>query len=347
MRISGRAIGPGEPVYVIAEIGVNHDGQIARALELIERAAEAGADAVKFQYFETDRLMSRAAKLAAYQRAAGEADPIAMLRRLELSADDLAACAERAQSTGVDALVSVFSVELVERAAAMGWEAFKTASPDVVHKPLLEAVARTGLPMVVSTGASTLEEAACAHGWIRDAGAAGRCAWLQCVSAYPTPLEEATLGGMASLARVVQGPVGYSDHTPHVETARLAVEAGACVLEKHLTYDTGATGPDHAASLAPEGFAQYVRVARGATPVERVAVEEKRVLERERDVRRVSRQSIVLRRRVEAGEVIRASDVTFKRPGTGLEPWRVGEVVERRAARAIESDVPVVDEDVL
>jgi N,N'-diacetyllegionaminate synthase len=347
MRIGSREIGA-EP-YIIAEIGVNHDGQVGRALALTEAAAEAGADAVKLQYFRADLLLSKAAKLAAYQRDAGETDPAAMLARLELELAEMALVVERAHELGLHAIVTVFSVDLVAEALGLDWDAFKTASPDLVHRPLLEALAEDGRPMIVSTGASTIDEVVRTAGWL--APARDRVAMLQCVSCYPAP--DAALGGVEAIAQATGLPTGYSDHTEAVETGALAVRAGACILERHITDDRSRTGPDHAASLDAKQFAQYVELCRSAlradTPVPSSAADAhrletsgtKQVLDCERDVRLVARQSIVSRRRIEAGETIKLEDLTFKRPGSGLEPWRVGEVVGRVLEQAVDADEPI------
>lgn len=343
MRVGERTIGEGHPPYIIAELGVNHDGSVERALELTRAAAAAGADAVKLQLFETDRLMSKAAKLAVYQRAAGETDPVAMLRRLEMTIDAMARVVELAHELGVHAIVTVFSVELVEKAERLAWDAYKTASPDIVHRPLLEALSATGRPMIVSTGASTMEEVGRAVGWLERARE--RLALMQCVSCYPTPEERAELGGIGAIADTYGLPTGYSDHTAGVGMGARAVEAGAVLLEKHFTYDRGAKGPDHAASLEADGLGEYVRMAR-ASRVCGGGAGVKRVIDLEQDVRAVSRQSAVLRRAMKRGEVVQREDVTFKRPGTGMLAWRVDEVVGKRLARDVEGDVPVVEEDV-
>ncbi|MAY75679.1 MAG: hypothetical protein CMJ31_13375 [Phycisphaerae bacterium] len=339
MKINDRQIGQGEPVYVIAEIGVNHDGSVERAMELVRAAVDTGADAVKFQYFETDRLMSRAAKLAAYQKVAGETDPLAMLRRLELSLGDLERVASLAVNRGVDPIVTVFSVELVESAARAPWSAFKSASPDLVNRPLLEAIAADGRPLIVSTGAADLEEVSRAAGWLE--ASRDRLAMLQCVSSYPAP--DAALGGIGAIERATGLAVGYSDHTEAVETGGLAVEAGAVLLERHLTYNCAAAGPDHAASLEPDGFRRYVELARSATR-SGVSRGEKVVLDCERDVRLVSRQSLVARRVLRAGHVIGVEDFTVKRPGTGLAPWRLDEAVGRVVVREVGEDEPIPPE---
>ncbi len=354
MKIGTRQIG-GLP-YVIAEIGVNHDGSVDRALALADAAAHAGADAVKLQLFRADLLMSRAARLAAYQSAAGESDPVEMHARLELPIDALAAVVERAHSRGLHAIVTPFSVELVQVADRLPWDAFKTASPDVINRPLLDAVAATGRPMIVSTGAATMDEVERAVGWL--AGARDRLALLQCVSCYPTRPEDASIAAMADLRRVGGVPVGYSDHTTAVDTGGVAAALGAAILEKHLTYSKSAKGPDHAASLEPAEFAAYASLARdegalrawlsGTAPLARDPRHgnpEKRVLDCESDVRLVSRQSLTTRRALPAGHVIARDDLTIKRPGTGIEPWKIDEVVGRRLIRPVEPDTPLVGED--
>jgi sialic acid synthase SpsE len=301
--------------------------------------------------------MSRASRLAVYQRAAGEREPIEMLRRLELPVSEMKPLVARAHDLGLHAIVTVFSLDLVREAERLEWDAYKTASPDIVHRPLLGALAATGRPLIVSTGAAQLDEVRRALEWLKPA--ADRLALLQCVSCYPTPPSDAAIGGMAALRRAFAGPVGYSDHTREVDTGELAADLGAAILEKHFTLDKNAAGPDHAASLEPGEFRRYAELARdgsmlrlrvgpaGPTPVDpRIGPDEKRVLECERDVRAVSRQSIVARRAIGAGELIARQDLTFKRPGTGIEPWRVDDVSGRRARGPIEADTPIAPSDV-
>lgn len=268
MRIGNQDIGINHPPYIIAEIGVNHDGDVERALSLTDAAAEAGADAIKLQFFETDRLMSKAAKLAAYQKNAGETDPIEMLRRLELTIDEMARVVERAHSKDIHAIVTVFSKELVPIAETLPWDAYKTASPDIVNKPLLEALMHTGKPMIVSTGASTMEEVIQAVDWLESAH--DRLAVLQCVSSYPAP--DSALGGVRALRLQFDLPIGYSDHTRHPSTGCSAVAIGASVLEKHFTDDCKRLGPDHAASLHWSQLKFYCDNARPAI-VERAGYE--------------------------------------------------------------------------
>lgn len=360
MLIGERAVSPRNAPYIIAELGVNHDGSVDRALELTRAAAAAGADAVKLQLFETDRLMSSAAKLAAYQKAAGEKDPVSMLRRLEMGIDDMARVVGLAHNLGIHAIVTVFSVELVQVAERLAWDAYKTASPDIVHRPLLEELAKTGKPLIVSTGAAELSEVVRAAEWLGAARARDALAFMQCVSSYPTPAGLAELGGIAAIQGAADAPVGYSDHTAAECMGRWAVLAGACLLEKHMTYDRGAAGPDHSASLDALGMQRYVAAARGVMPgtaPEPVKWADdadrkwsgpivKRVLEIEQDVRTVSRQSIVTTRAMRAGVVLRREHVTFKRPGTGVLPFRLGEVIGRAVAMDVAADVPVM-EDVL
>lgn len=383
MRIGNRQIGIDHPPYVIAEIGVNHDGEVERALSLTDAAAEAGADAVKLQFFETDRLMSSAAKLAAYQKNAGETDPIEMLRRLELSIDEMARVVDRAHERGIHAIVTVFSTELVEIAETLAWDAYKTASPDIVNKPLLEELANTGKPMIVSTGASTLDEVVRAVGWLDDVR--DRLAVLQCVSSYPAP--DMALGGIKAIRDATGLPVGYSDHSKDPKSSKLATALGGCILEKHITYDRNAPGPDHTASITELGLKRYIEQAQHHRCLGHVAEQayadevsklgdgkllkeyffdhvhpgahpswmavyaaatypiEKRVLDCERDVREVSRQSVVTTRAIAPGETITREMLTIKRPGTGILAYRLDEVIGSVAKREIEHDVPVVEED--
>jgi sialic acid synthase SpsE len=262
-----------------------------------------------------------------------------MLRRLELTLDEMAQVVDRAHARGIHAIVTVFSTELVEPAETLAWDAYKTASPDIVNRPLLERLAATGKPMIVSTGASTLDEVVRAAGWLKPAR--HRLALLQCVSSYPAP--EPELGGISAIRNATALPVGYSDHTERVETGADAVRAGAALLERHLTHDRNAPGPDHAASLEPADFAEYARAARATD--RKAAPGSKRVLDCEQDVRTVSRQSVVSVGPIAAGTTITRENLTIKRPGTGILAYRLDEVVGRVAARDIEPDVPLIDDD--
>lgn len=336
MRIGSRDIGVGLRPYVIAEVGVNHDGDPARAVSLIEAAARAGADAVKFQCFRADLLLSGASRLALYQRAAGARDPFDLLSKLELDEAALSQAIDRAHALDLHAIVTVFSVELVESMARLGWDAFKTASPDIINKPLIDSLLDLGRPLILSTGAATVAEIERALGWVHGAA---DVALMQCVSAYPTPDCSAALGGIRALSRLTDAPIGYSDHTSAIDTGALAVASGARLLEKHLTHDRAAPGPDHAASLDPAQFAEYVRLARRAW--EMLGAEVKLVLPIEGDVREVSRQSIVTARAMARGQRLSREDVTIKRPGGGIEPWRLEELFGLVAARDLPADRPI------
>jgi sialic acid synthase SpsE len=340
VRIRDRELGVASPTFVIAEIGVNHDGDVGRAMELVEAAAEAGADGVKFQWFEADRLVGDPSATADYQRRAGVRDQKSMLRALELAADELARCVEVAHRCDLAAIVTVFSTELVPQASSLAWDAWKTASPDLVHRPLLESLAADGRPMLVSTGAAELEEIRRTNDWLTGAPVA----FLHCVSAYPTPEPEAALAGIAAVAEATGRPTGYSDHTAEWTTGGLAVAAGAVVLEKHLTWNRAAPGPDHAASVDPDGLAEYVAFVRRAEAA--MGGAGKRVGAIEADVRRVARQSIRVARDLEAGHVLSEADLVVKRPGDGLEPWRFGDVVGRRLVRSLVADDAVREDDI-
>ena len=339
MIVAERAIGPGEPPYLIAELGVNHDGDPRKALELVDAAAEAGCDAIKVQWFEAERLVSAGTRLAAYQAKAQTGSQQEMLRALELGADDLRSVAERARRHGLHAIATLFSREHVPMAHEVDFDAFKTASGDLVNRPLLETLMATGRPLFVSSGAATLDEVRQAVAWLGE----HPHLLMQCVSAYPTPDECASLAGRQALAEVSPHALGYSDHTQALDTGALAVASGACVLEKHLTLDKRAAGPDHAASLEPAELAEYVRLAHRARRM--LGPRQKRVLEIERDVREVARQSLVARRRLDAGVVLGPQDLTIKRPGLGLAPWRLSEALGKRLARALEAGEPLREDD--
>lgn len=340
IELGGRTVAPGGDPFIIAEIGVNHDGSAARARELVHAAKAAGADAAKFQMFDAEMLMSLDSVLAVYQRERGARDPRELLRGLQLSPAELGALADECIAAGIVPMVTVFSIPLFAHARTQRWSAFKTASPDLVNRPLLRAAAATGRPLVVSTGAATREEVAQGAAWLADIA---ELAFLQCTSSYPTPDDRAAIGGMHEIAAITGRAVGYSDHTACSDTGAIAVAAGACILEKHLTYDCAAAGPDHSASLDPAQFAEYVRLARRAARM--VGAPRKELQDVERDVRAVSRQSLVAARDLTAGVVLAHGDLCVKRPGTGLSASLLDEIVGRRLARGVSADRVLVAED--
>lgn len=324
MNIGDKIIGPGERVLVIAEIGVNHDGSVERALELVRIAGQCGADAVKLQIFRTETLLHSSCRLAAYQEGCA-ADPVEMLRRYELSEQGLGKIVNRIRSMGLLPLATPFSPTDVETAAKLDLPAIKIASPDIVNRVLIEEARKLQKPLLLSTGAATIEEIGQAVAWMR-----APFALLHCVSSYPTSAADAHLGWIGELAQRFEAPVGYSDHLTDSISGALAVAAGACILERHLTYDRNAFGPDHAASSDPADFARYVHGVRVAETMRGVG--SKRVLDCERDVRSVSRQSLVLCRDLPAGREIFREDLTVQRPGSGISPGLVDSVAGRRAA---------------
>ena len=332
MQIGHRTIGHGQRTFVIAEIGVNHDGAGSRAIELACVAAACGADAVKLQFFSPRRLVHPSGRLAGYQQGRVVANsPGDMLAKYELSDSEAARVVDAIRDLGLVPLATPFSVDDVDLVERLDLPAIKIASPDLVNRPLLECAARACRPMLLSTGAATMDEVALADSWLRGSGVP--FALLHCVSSYPAPADQANLCWIAELAERFNVPVGYSDHTTLAVAGAAAVCHGACVVERHLTYDRGAEGPDHAASSDPQQFAQYVRLIREAEALR--GAPGKRVLDVEKDVRIVSRQSLVTARALRHGERLRESDLTVQRPGTGIPAAQIGEVVRRRLRLAL------------
>jgi N-acetylneuraminate synthase/N,N'-diacetyllegionaminate synthase len=332
IHINRRKVGPGRPTFVIAEIGVNHDGSLIRALELVRIAHQCGADAVKLQIFSAQSLMHASSSFASYQKdRCDDADPSAMLRKYELREDALREVVGAVRNLGMVPLATPFSPVDVETVESLDLPAVKIASPDIVNRVLLQRVADTGRPMLVSAGAATMDEVSEAVGWLREWKA--DFALLHCVSSYPTPTDQANLCWIGEMASWFDLPVGYSDHTTEVHAGAIATAFGACIIEKHLTYDRAAQGPDHAASADPEQFAQYVAMIRNADAMR--GASGKRVLDIERDVRKVSRQSLVLSRPLGEGELVSEDDVTVQRPGTGIPAAEITMAIGKRASRPL------------
>jgi N,N'-diacetyllegionaminate synthase len=337
VKIGPYEVGPGCRAVVVAEAGVNHDGSVDQALALVDAAVEAGADAVKFQMFRAEELVTASAPTAAYQRqACGVTSQREMLSRLELKTGSFARIRDHCRRRRIPFLATPFSVADVGRLLELGTAAIKIASTDLVNRVLLRAAVDTGLPLIVSTGASSEEEIRANVGFLLNAGASGRLILLHCVSCYPTPLEAANIRALATLREAAGVPVGLSDHTTSTQTGAWAVCAGACLLEKHLTLDRSAGGPDHGMSLDPPAFRKYVediRLAESALGDGHLGMSEL-----EQPVRAAAGRSIVSRSGISRGAVLSAELLEMKRPGGGIEPAQLDEVVGRRAATDIPAD---------
>jgi N-acetylneuraminate synthase/N,N'-diacetyllegionaminate synthase len=330
IRIGERDVGVGCSVYVIAEIGVNHNGHVDTALRMIAAAAEAGVDAVKFQAFSADQLVTADAPGATYQRAA---DQRSLLASLELSPLELAQAKAAAEAVGLDFLVTPFGPRDVANLRALQVRALKIASPDLANPPLLRVAAETALPIILSTGAADMSEVLAAVETLADAGCR-ELVLLHCVSSYPTPQSSANLRAMQTLAEAVGAPVGFSDHTAEADTAAVAVAAGAVVLEKHFTLNREQAGPDHAFSLEPDALADYVAHARRAEAMLGHGRREPDAIEM--NVRDVARSSVVSATAIAAGSVIARDMLTVKRPGGGVEPARLDELI----GKTVRADIP-------
>lgn len=339
LRIGPALIGGSAPTYVIAEAGVNHDGDALIAREMIHAAADAEADAVKFQVFSADRLATRRAPATRYQRDATQANgQYDLLARLELTHDEFAELAEYAGHCGVEFLATPFSLEDLAFLVRIGVRAIKLASPDIVNVPLLEAAAGTGLPVIASTGAADLCEVAAAVERFRQAGG-DVPALLHCVSAYPAAEEQANLAAIGLLGRRFSCVSGFSDHTESLTIGGFARVAGASIIEKHFTLDRRQAGPDHAFSLEPAQLAEYIRHIRYA---ERLLGDGAiAVAECEREVRALGRGSVVAARDIQPGEVLTRAMLSIKRPGGGIAPAQLDDLLGRKTCAPIAADAPV------
>jgi N,N'-diacetyllegionaminate synthase len=336
VEIAGRAVGPGQPCFVIAEAGVNHNGDPAMARELIRVAAEAGADAVKFQTFTADKLVTQHASKADYQRAsaADSETQFEMLRRLELPRTCYQDLMSQCRASAVLFLSTPFDEESADFLDALGMAAFKIPSGELTNLPFLGHIARKSKPMIVSTGMSDLAEVEQAVAAIRTAGNS-QVALLQCVSNYPADPASANLRAMGTLMETFRVPVGYSDHVSGNEVALAAVALGACVLEKHFTLDRNLPGPDHPASAEPRELRALID---GIRKVElSLGDGRKTPAASEAATAAVARKSLVAAVPISRGMVVTAGHVGVMRPGTGLAPGMLGTIVGLRAKQDIPS----------
>lgn len=340
-----------EPIFIIAEAGINHDGSLDKALRLIDIAAASGADAVKFQTFKTDEVVSKDAPKAAYQeRQTGTGSQYEMIRRLELDERDHERLAAHCRERSIEFMSTPFAPWAVDLLVGLGMRRIKVASGEIVNLPLLRKVAGTGLPIILSTGMATMDEVVRAVGWINrtwdEVGKSrefGDLIVLHCTSDYPTPPEFVNLAAMNSMGEILGLPIGYSDHSEGITVAIAAAARGARVIEKHFTENRNDFGPDHAASLEPEDLKKLVEAVRlteralGSTL--------KAPAENEMATRVLVRRSAVTQRDLTIGDVIGDSDIAFLRPGSGIGPERADELIGRRVSRSVKKGTLLAMED--
>jgi N-acetylneuraminate synthase len=344
LDIAGRKVGPGLPCYVIAEAGINHNGSLERALQLIDAAAEARADAVKFQTFKTIRLVSATAPQAAYQqRNTGSTETQReMLQRMELSPEDHRKLLAHCQRRGIQFLSTPFDDESADLLDELNVPAFKISSGDVTNLPFLEYVAAKGKPMIVSTGMCSLGEVETAVETLERAGA--EFALLHCVSNYPADPQDVNLRALHTLAAAFDAPTGYSDHTLGTCVSVASVALGACIVEKHFTLDRKLPGPDHLASLEPAELKVMVRDIRIIEQA--LGSGRKQPAASERNTAEVARKSLVAAQDIPPGTVFTKELIAIKRPGAGLPPAMRAHVLNRTARRHIPEGSLIRLEDV-
>ncbi len=335
IKIGNRLIGPNQPVYIIAEAGVNHNGDINLARQLIDAAHTAGADCIKFQTFKAERVVSSNAPKADYQLQSTSQDESQqeMLSRLELSYDEHRQLMAYCNELGIDFLSTPFNIEDIEFLNELGVNAFKIASGQVVEPYFLQAAARYGKPILLSTGMATMQEVEIAVKTIRQTGN-NNIVLLQCTSCYPARPEDANLQALVTMADKFQTLVGYSDHTIGGVACNVAVALGAYVIEKHITLDKNLPGPDHAASANPQEFAQMVQSVRTAQKTLGNGIKRPCLTEQKNIT--IIRRSLVSRCDISAGTTITADMLIAKRPATGIIPLYIEDVIGKQAR----TDIP-------
>ena len=325
---------------IIAEAGVNHNGDLALARQLVRVAADAGADLVKFQTFVADRITSADAPKAEYQKAAtGTAESQQeMIRRLELSRADHEALIDECRDAGIGFFSTGFDPESIDLLVELGIDRIKVPSGEITNLPLLRHIAAKGLPVILSTGMADLAEIEAAIAVLEQGGIArSDLTVLHCNTQYPTPMEDVNLTAMARIGEAFGIGYGYSDHTLGIEVPIAAVALGATVIEKHFTLDRTMPGPDHQASLEPGELAAMVAAIRN---IERAMAGDgiKRPSPSECGNRAIARRSLVAARPISAGEQFGPDNLAAKRPGTGLSPMLWDDVIGRPAPRDFAAD---------
>ena len=328
-----------QPVFIIAEAGVNHNGEIKYAKQLIEVAAEAGANAVKFQTFKAESLVSKNAPKAAYQQQTTTADEsqFAMIKRLELDIETHRQLIQHCQQCNIMFLSSPFDLDSIKMLDELDLKIFKIPSGEITNLPYLRDIGRRGKPVILSTGMSDISEIEAAIKVLYSAGLEkNNLTILHCNTEYPTPMIDVNLRAMQTLATHFDVNVGYSDHTLGIEIPIAAVALGAKVIEKHITLDKTMPGPDHRASLEPDELKKMVDAIRNLEQAlgRRIKIPTPSEIKN----RPIARKSIVACKSIKKGETLTKENLTTKRPGIGISPMEWDRVINTSAVKSFETD---------
>ena len=321
-------------VFIIAEAGVNHNGSMDIAKKLITVASEAGCDAVKFQTFKTEKLVSVHAKKAEYQKKndRSSGSQLDMLKKLELSYDDHKELIEYCRKYAIEFLSTPFDLESIKLLNKLGLTTFKIPSGEITNLPYLRALGKLNKEVILSTGMATLKEVKEAYNVLIEFGTKhDNITMLHANTEYPTPYKDVNLRAMQTIAQELNIKIGYSDHTLGIEVSIVAVAMGAKIVEKHFTLDKTMSGPDHKASLEPSELKAMVKAIRNIEFA--MGDGQKKPSKSETKNIVIARKSIVAAKEISVGELFNESNLTTKRPGTGVSPMKWDEVIGRKAKR--------------
>ena len=328
--VAGRSVGEGRPVFIIAEVGVNHNGSIEKAKKLIDVAKAAGADAVKFQMCDPDEMVAKDAPKAEYQEKTTEhaESHYDMLKRLYFGPKEHIELKAYAEKKGIIFFSTAFSIKDARELVKLNMPLHKVGSSDTNNLPQLRVLAASRKPIILSTGMSDLADVKRSVAALKKAGCE-KIIVLHCTTQYPAEFKNVNLRAMQTMHKALKVPVGYSDHTPGIEVSIAAVALGACVIERHITLDKTLPGPDHFASLEPDELTALVRSVRN---VETALGSDKKIITAdEKIIARVARKSIVAARDIPKGKKITNEDLAYKRPGTGLPPSAADQLIGKVA----------------
>src|SRR3989344_1139289 len=338
LRIGSKKIGTGHPVFIIAEAGVNHNGRLDLALKLVDAAKATGADAVKFQNFKPEEVVTSKARMANYQKrnTGKDESQLDMIRKFALMPDDFKKIANYCKKRRIIFLStphgSFDSVDLLQK---LHVPAFKFGSADLTNLPVLVYTARFKKPMIISTGMANMAEIGEAVQTIRKAGN-NKIVVLQCTTDYPTAPDEVNVRAMQTIAKRFKTAVGFSDHTKGSQAAVMAITLGAAVIEKHLTLDRNMEGPDHKASADPQEFIEYVKALRAVEVI--LGIAQKGPTKSEKQYMSIVRKSLVARHAIKKGEIFTKNNLAIKRAGTGLHPRLYFKLLGKKLKRDLAVD---------